>query len=145
MIRFCDLLKKKFEKISLKTVLMPEFKINKNAKLFFPIKQEFKRPPGSEKYWLYEGILFCSKIIQFYSKVSNFGQRFGYMRELWSFFLENYRKIYRRRFGTFVQNLVPKMIFLNGELYIILKLSNLEIGEHLSFFNYSNQVYLTRP
>ena len=34
------------------------------------------------------------------------------------------------------QNLTPEMIFSNDELHIILKIRNLEICEHSSFFNY---------
>ena len=42
-------------------------------------------------------------------------------------------KIILRTHDTFV----PKLCnFLIGQLYIILKLKNLEIGEHLTFFNY---------
>jgi len=39
-----------------------------------------------------------------------------------------------RKVGNFVQNVVPWIIFLNDKLYIHLKLRNLEIGEHSSFF-----------
>ena len=35
---------------------------------------------------------------------------------------------------SFVQNLAPKLCFLNDELHIILARRNLEIGEHSSFF-----------
>ena len=39
---------------------------------------------------------------------------------------------YRRRFFRKAGNLAPKMIFLNGELYIILKLRNLKLERAVS-------------
>ena len=46
------------------------------------------------------------------------------------------------RHGTFVQHFTPKLFFSKDELHIILKLRNLEIGEHSSFLNYWTQIWL---
>ena len=46
--------------------------------------------------------------------------------------------------GNFLENFATNLIFVNGELYIILKLRDLEIGQRSSFFNYCKKDYLTR-